>query len=253
MMRVKPYIFYVRNAVTGGCMYVDTSGNIQEISIMAAGTSMDVSLKNAPDGWMEATLGYARNKKYYGFNRSYSDTLKMVKDAAYILRQKFYLETGVNTKLSLLILKYNSQPKPGEPTYTKYHEALIDFPQKNDKVAEGFSCNLLEGGILQLLKTYENTIFSIPCDGSIPENIKVNMDGMFFQDTFNYQILPGVLPHPTHDPVVPQTIACVFISNDGDNIGIIHNDQSLSNLSNYNDLPGYLSTSPNFVFNHNGL
>src|SRR5579863_2018124 len=108
MMKVKPYIFYLQNTVTGGCLYVDASGNIQEVSIMAAGTMQDVSLKNAPDGWLTSTLAYSRNKTYYGFNRSYSDTIKLVKDAAYIAKQKFYLETGVNTKLSLLILKYNS-------------------------------------------------------------------------------------------------------------------------------------------------
>lgn len=247
-MKVKPYIFYLQNTVTGGCLYVDAGGNIQEVSIMAAGTAQDVSLKHAPDGWMEATLGYKRNPKYYGFNRSYSDPLKLVKDAAFIARTKFYLETGVETKLSLLILKYNSQPQIGDPLYKLYHKAPFEFPQMNDRVAESFQCNLLEGGILQLLKTYENTVFSIPCDGSIPENIKVNMDGMYFQDTFNYQILPGILTHPVNDPSIPQTIPVSFLSNDGDNIGIIHNDQELSTLTRYNDLNGYLPTSPNFLF-----
>lgn len=244
-MRVKPYIFYCQNSVTGACLYVDTAGNIQEISIMAAGTAQDVSI-SPPDGWMEATLGYSRNKKYYGFNRSYSDPLKLVKDAALIARTKFYLETGVNTKLSLLILKYNSQPLPGEPTYKLYHKAPIDFPQMNNKVAEGFQCNLLEGGILQLLKTYENTVFSIPCDGSIPENIKVNMDGMFFQDTFNYQILQCGVPTQTNNFF--NTMPSVFLSNDGDNIGVIHNDPEQQNVDALINLAAFVQTSPNYLF-----
>lgn len=246
MMHIKPYIFYLQETNTGNCLYVDAGGNIQSISIMAAGTSQDASLAHAPDGWMEATLGYSRNKKYYGFNRSYSDPLKLVKDAAYIARTKFYLGSGVQTQLSLLILKYNQNPAAGEPTYKLYHKAPIDFPQKNDKVAEGFQCNLLEGGILQMLKTYENTIFSIPCDGSIPENIKVNMDGMYFQDTFNYQILPGGVPTQTNN--YANTMAAVFISNDGDNIGVIHNDPDLQNIAAFNVLTAYVTTSPNFIF-----
>jgi hypothetical protein len=245
-MRNKPYIFYLQNTVTGTCLYVDSSGNIQETSIMAAGTAQDVSLKNAPDGWMEATLGYSRNAKYYGFNRSYSDPLKLVKDAAFIARTKFYLGTGIETKLSLLILKYNQNPAAGEPLYKLYHRAPIDFPRKNDKVAEGFSCSLLEGGILQMLKTYENTVFQIPCDGSIPENIKVNMDGMYVQDTFNYQIMPAAFVTSISDYFT--TVPAVFISNDGDNIGIIHNDPISENVTSYAGIPGYTTTSPNYIF-----
>lgn len=247
MMKVKPYIFYLQDTVTGNCLYVDSSGNIQSQSIMAAGTMQDVSLKNAPDGWMEATLGYRRNPKYYGFNRSYSDPLKMVKDAAYIVSSKFYQGQGVETRLSLLILKYNQNPVPGDPTYKLYHKSPIDFPQKNHKVAESFQCNLLEGGILQMLKTYENTVFSIPCDGSIPENIKVNMDGQFFEDTFNYQILPAVMPSP-HVPPSPNVIPTVFIGNDGDNIGVIHADTSLSGMDQYTNIPAYVQTGMNYIF-----
>jgi hypothetical protein len=239
-MRNKPYIFFLQDSASGLCYYVDSSGNIQSQSIMAAGTAQDVSLKNAPDGWMEATLGYSRNKKYYGFNRSYSDPLKLVKDAAYIARTKFYLGQGIETRLSLLILKYNTNPVAGEPTYQLYHKAPLDMPQKNDIIAEGFSVNLLEGGILQMLKTYENTIFSIPCDGSIPENIKVNMDGMYVEDTFNYQFVNVSVPE-TFINALPS----VFISNDGDNIGIVHNDPSMEVV---NDSAIYVNASPNYIF-----
>ncbi len=221
-MKTKPYIFYLIDDLSGNCLYVDDGGNIQSQSIMTAGTMEDVSLKNAPDGWMEATLGYRRNPKYYGFNRSYTDPLKFVKDAAYILRTKFYLETGIQTKITLLILKYNQNPLPGGPTYKLYHKAPIDFPQKVDKIAEGFQCNLLEGGVLQMLKTYENTVFSIPCDGSIPENIKVNMDGMLFQDTLNYQIAS----FSQATDIFWSTVPCNFVDADGDSIGCLHQDQT---------------------------
>lgn len=239
-MKVKPYIFYLQNTVTGNCMYVDSSGNIQEQSIMAAGTMQDVSMKNAPDGWMEATLGYSRNKTYYGFNRSYSDPLKMVKDAAYIVNSKFYLRSGIETKISLLILKYNQNAQTGDPTYKLYHKAPIDFPQKRHKVAESFQCNLLQGGILQMLKTYENTVFSIPCDGSIPENIKVNMDGMLLQDTLNYAI-PSF---SQQTDIFWSQLPCNFVDNDGDSISMIHQDQSsqlpYGNSSWYRNNQGYM-------------
>ena len=73
---------------------------------------------------------------------------------------------------------------------------------------------------------------------------------MYFQDTFNYQILPGVIPHPGSVPFSSyRVLPTVFLSNDGDNIGVIHNDTNMdSGPDNYVDLPGFLQTSPNFNF-----
>jgi len=246
-MTRKLYIFYLTDTVTGNCYYLDSSGNIQLTSIVAAG--IDVSMKNAPDGWMGSTLGYSRNKTYYGFNRSYSDQIKLVKDAAYIVRSKFYLENGVESQLTLVILKFNSQPQAGEPQYKLYYKGPIDMSQKNDKVGEGVGVNLLEGGILQLLKTYDKKIISIPCDGSIPENIKVNMDGMYFQDTFNYQILPAIMPDPRARAAI-NVFPTAFISHDGDNIGVIHQDTLLSGMDDPLNIPAYTQAGLNYTFSN---
>ena len=60
-------------------------------SILAAGTALDVSMKNAP-GWMdgEATLGYSRNTKNIMDSTGHTPIRRKLlrQDAAYIARNK---------------------------------------------------------------------------------------------------------------------------------------------------------------------
>lgn len=214
-MLSKIFLFYLVDTPTGAIYYLDENGSLQTTSIH--NSDIDPTIES-PGDWMSTELSFKRNMVYYGTNRSFSLPLKFVIGAAKIIRQLYYTGKGVNIPLTLIVLKYNELPKAGEPLYKLYYRGQMDLKQIRDLVAEAVQCNLMEGGVTQLLKTYENTVFQIPCDGSIPENVKVDLDGLLLPDTFHYQI------QFNQDKVSEQVIPCFFQSNDGDNFGIIHND-----------------------------
>jgi hypothetical protein len=247
-LRQKTFLFYLVDSTTGLAYYVDGNGNIQKAPI---GIGFDISLQHAPDGWMTSELGFIRNARYYGINRSFTIPQKLIDDAAFIVRSLTNLGKGIEVPLSMLIFKYNDQPQAGEPQYQLYYKGQLDLPNHIDIANEGYQVNMMEGGVLQMLKNLENTVIEIPCDGSLNEafpdgtfarNIKVNMDGMFFEDTLNYQIIPmtaslqGVSPLP-----------CVFIDDDGDNAGVVHNNPTYDPLSNSPFASDYYQASPNYL------
>src|SRR6185312_5827020 len=154
----------------------------------------------------------------------------------------------------LAVFKYNSQPKTGEPEYKLYFKANLDLTEINETVLESLTAPLMEGGVTQLLKSYENTTVTIPCDGSIIENQKVNLDGLLVTDTFYYQVTPMNDYEITNDKVTTfSPVGCSFVNNEGDNYGIIHSDQSMqitaySGSIDPNQILNYARTSQNCLF-----
>lgn len=240
------WIFYIVDEPSGNCWYRDDSGNVQSISILAAGINIDVSIKRAPDGWMNQELGFIRAgaQRGYGFNRSYSIPQKLVDDAAYIVRWLTYRGRGIEVPLAMVVFKYNDSPETGDPLYELYYKGLIDLPNSKNIAAEGVQCNLMEGGVVRWLKAIENTVIEIPCDGSIPENIKVNLDGMLLEDVLNYSITPisGGQGGNT-------TIGMVFIDHEGDNFGIVHNDPQQQSVGSSGFSGTYFQQSPDWAMN----
>jgi hypothetical protein len=53
-------------------------------------TLVDMVLENSPIGWDENFITLSRSKEYHGFFRSYSQSLKFVKEGAQRLREIFY-------------------------------------------------------------------------------------------------------------------------------------------------------------------
>lgn len=211
--------------------YVDANGMLQ-IGNPLEGP--DLALPQHAQGWEDTQLSFGRNSHYWGINRSYTIPLKFVGDGAKIIRSLFYGGKGIETPLTLVVLKWNDLTG----TFTLYYRGQLDLSKINDQVAEGVTVNIMEGGVIQLLKSFENTIFEIPCDGSIPENVKVNADGILFTDTFHYDILKIQSPFAGDQP-----LPCTFVNNDGDNIGIIKGSQVLEQ-----PYAGYYQKSSNFLF-----
>lgn len=226
---------------TGMCYYVDNSGHVKKASIQSG---IDVSV-TSPDGWMSIELGFGRNMVYYGLNRSYSTPMKMVKDAYTIVKELLYNGLGIETPLTLITLKYNALPAAGEPQYKLYNKCQIDLTKFKHIQNEGIELNAMEGGIIQLLKAYEDMTFEIPVDGSIAENIKVNLDGLLVEDTLHYQIVPM---KPMPGGALYNELPLVFVNNDGDNFGIIHQDPSFDDLGEIQNV-----TDPNGVVANNYL
>jgi hypothetical protein len=250
MLPYKTFLYFLLDTPTGKVYYRD-NGTLK-IQIITADS--DVSLKNAPLNWLDTELSFARNSTYHGINRSYSTPQEFVKDAVVMIKELFLLGVGTEVPLTLAVFKYNSQPLTGEPQYKLYFKANLDLPEINETVLETLTVNLMEGGVTQLLKSYEGTTLQIPCDGSIQENQKVNLDGLLVPDVFYYQTVPlkdltEVKPLWISISPLPLT----FVNNEGDNYGIIHNDQTLEVITydgsiDPNQIITYSATSPNYLF-----
>jgi hypothetical protein len=251
MLPRKTFIYFLLDTPTGKAYYRDKNGTLK-IQIITADS--DVSLKNAPANWLDTELSFSRNATYHGIARSYSTPQEFVRDAATMIKELFLLGVGTEVPLTLAVFKYNSQPLAGEPQYKLYFKANLDLPKISETVLESLTTNLMEGGVTQLLKSYEGTTVTIPCDGQIAENQKVNLDGLLVSDVFYYQVIP-MLDYEVTDAKLNSftELGCTFINNEGDNYGIIHQDQTI-NIVGYagsidpNQIKNYAKTSQNYLF-----
>lgn len=225
--------YFLTETATGLAYYEDHMGNIAPRSIL---DGIDLSLPEHPDGWMDFVITYARNSIYWGINRSFTVPLNFIGAGARIIRKLFYTGRGIEQPLTLVILKWDED----KGFFDLYYAGQLDMSQNNNTVSTSVSVNIMEGGILQLFKSYENTIIEIPCDGSIPENIKILADGIEFNDTFHYQVLKLSSPYAGDQP-----LPLAYLGNDGDNIGVIHGDQTLEQ-----PYTNYFSKSANFVYSN---
>lgn len=246
----KTFIYFLLDTPSGKAYYRSNGGTILTSVITA---TQDVSIPS-PANWLDTTLSYDRNTVYQGIARSYSTPQEFVKDARQMIKELFLLGLGTEVPLTLAVFKYNSQPKTGEPEYKLYFKAQLDLTEISETVLESLSVPLMEGGVTQLLKSYENTVVTIPCDGSIVENQKVNLDGLLVSDVFYYQVIP-MLDYEVTDAKLNSftELGCTFINNEGDNYGIIHQDQII-NIVGYagsqdpNQIKNYAKTSQNYLF-----
>lgn len=253
MIPNKTFIYFLLDTPTGKAYYRDATGTLKTLIITAG--SMDVTLKNAPVNWMDTEFSFIRNSVYHAINRSYSTPLQLARDTLAMIKELYLLGVGTEVPLTWAAFKYNSQPSAGEPQYKLYYKANLDLPKIQEQVLETLNVNLMEGGVLQLLKSYENTVLEIPCDGSIPENQKINCDGFLVPDTFFYNV--GVL---TDFGGVSDTkenafspLPASFINNLADNYGIIHRDPNLeftyyAGLIDLMQVTAYSKASQNYEF-----
>lgn len=250
MIPQKQFIYFLLDTPTGRAYYRDNGGNVQTLVITAG---VDVSLPNAPGNWLDTLLSFIRNTTYHGINRTYSTPMEFVRDAQVMISQLFLLGTGTEVPLTLATFKYNSQPLAGEPQYKLYFKGPLDLTKIQNTVLETLSVNIMEGGVTQLLKSYENTVVQIPCDGSIPENQKVNCDGLLVTDTFFYQITPLNDFGGINNNVSFSSLPSAFINNEADNYGILHKDPNLeyttyTGVINTTLISNYSKQSLNFVY-----
>jgi hypothetical protein len=186
--------------------------------------------------WRQDGISFARNTTYYGINRAFTDGLKFVGDAATIIRYLFYMQKGVEQELYLLIWEWNDE----NDTYEKYYRGELDMSTFNDLAAEGVQVNTIEGGLLKLLKANENTVYQLPLDGSIPENINVNIDGILFQDTFRYSFIALSTIRDS------KALGISYNGNTVDNIGIEKGTQDFDLITG--SFQDYASSSKNYLF-----
>lgn len=216
---IKDFLHLLTNP-NGSCYAIDNTGKLI--------TQPTTWLTRDPKEWRDQTLQWGRNATYFGLNRTFTAAYSFIEDGAAILRNIMYT-IGLEAQVSLVVLKWNSDTD----VYEDYYKAEIDLSQFVDSVETDFKVNLLEGGLVKLLKSYENTMFSIPMDGSLAQHYRINDDGILFDAIYHYEFVPIIIPTDHGALKDVWTIPIVFMGAEGDSAGVIHGDQNLDNIYTY--------------------
>lgn len=119
---------------------------------------VETKLTHAPAGWEDIKVTYLRHSVYFGLFRTFGVALKFVLEGAEYLRNKYYTYgmehiIGIRiNRLDKITLKYNL-----------FYEGKIDFSTWND-IDEYVEVSIIDGGLNQLLKANEKTVYSIRID-----------------------------------------------------------------------------------------
>lgn len=146
-------------------------------------------LEFTPNGWTKIQLQNQRNQTYFAIDRSFSVPLEYLKDGGQILKHIYY-NFGVEAKAYMSICE---QRLFFDAThygfyYTLLYKGEIDLAQfKHDSTK--VTVNIMEGGMVKLIKAYENTKYEIPVD--VPDAVDVYMDGIELRQQASYIISNG--------------------------------------------------------------
>ena len=146
-------------------------------------------LEFTPDGWRKIQLQNQRNQTYFAVDRSFSVPLEYLKDGAQILKYIYY-NFGVEAKVYMAVCK---QELYFDATHYGFYYSLlyrgeIDLANfKHDGVK--VTVNIMEGGMVKLIKAYENTKYEIPVD--VPEAVEIWSTGIELKASALYTVQPG--------------------------------------------------------------
>ena len=226
------FLFFLQN-VFGQSYYIDKTNGVT--SVRTTGTP--TWLKQLPQGWFDQSVGFARNGKYEGLIRNYSQQFTFYGDTAKMLRKLIYANNGVTSPLQLVVNKYNS----ANDLYEGYYKGELNLQRQEDDAMNGVKVGLLEGGLAKLIKTYESTVIEIPCNETNSDAFYVQMEGYLFHAIFSYAFIPT--------PAVTGTFAVpiVFLHQQGNDIGVLKGDQKYEdyNPANRNT---YVTQSNNYLW-----
>lgn len=150
-------------------------------------------LEFTPDGWKKIQIQNQRNQTYFAIDRSFTVPLEYVKDGAQILKYIYY-NFGVEAKVYMTVCEkrlFFDATHYGF-YYTLLYRGEIDlanFKHDSTKV----TVNVMEGGMVKLIKAYENTKYEIPVD--VPEAVEILMDGIELKQSTTYLLNNGNLPN----------------------------------------------------------
>lgn len=150
-------------------------------------------LEFTPDGWTKIQLINQRNPTYFAIDRNFSVPLEYVKDGGQILKHIYY-NYGVEAKVYMAICE---QRLYFDATHYGFYYSLLyrgeidlaNFKHDGTKV----TVNIMEGGIVKLIKAYENTKYEIPVD--VPDAVDIYLDGVELKQSTSYLLNNGNLPN----------------------------------------------------------
>lgn len=145
----------------------------------------------SPDGWNEIEIKNARNKKWWGIDRSVTLPLQYVKDGAQIIKHVM-MTKGVDAPLFLFIGIDTLDYDPGVDHgfwYKKLFRGQVDLSTYlHDGVK--VTARTLSQGLAKFLESNENTTYEFPMN--VPEAIMVKMDGMNLHEKANFRFTDSV-------------------------------------------------------------
>jgi hypothetical protein len=213
-------------------LYVDDSGHVLEGSEGAytRPNGQPAHLEVDPQGFSESAIKYARNDRYHGIFRSYSQALRFVGPAAKILRRRMWTH-GVEgvTYLNVLRMDLRSLPYTYKPEYV----SELNFT-KYSETKDGVTVEALEGGLSKLFKAYETTTYEIPI-GTDAQSVK--LDGLFLEETNNFSIFPASMQ-------LGHFLSAALVSTEGEATGFAGFQVAAQSVSGNMDK----NTNPNYLF-----
>lgn len=222
-------------------LYVDGDGHIQE---GFSGTYLTPSgelacLGDDPQGWVEALVKYARNNRYHGVFRSYTQALRFVGDGAKILRSRMWTlgYEGV-VYMGILRLDLHALPYQYKAEYVSELN-LVKYSEGDTQVA----VEALEGGLSKYLKAFETTTFDIPLDADAQS---VKLDGTIIKQQLNYLVPEVTIASPSpRNFMLPVSLMGADSVNGTD---VLYSTQTFEALPDGTDVQSWLGESPNWWF-----
>lgn len=180
-MAKEKYQFRVKNA-SGLYYYMDGDTLL---------TSSDpVSIPQSVDSWNEMQLGWKRDELHKGIIRKYApEQFRFVNDIAKILRILFNTQGNGEAKAWLEVYMLKST----DLLYYLLGSFQINFT--NHRSEQNYVDELLiEGGLIQKLKAFDSTPFSIELPNPDEDEAVeiVNMDGILLEGKYVYLITPKI-------------------------------------------------------------
>lgn len=129
----------------------------------------------APEFWERTSISYKRDLEYFGVIRSFGLPLTFVEDGAEILRRAYYnggVQAGVRLEVELL----NKSTLQYELAYT----SDIDFSKAEDS-KDRFTVTLMETGVTDLVKAYDNVKYEIDLVGD--DVVNMELPGVAFNES----------------------------------------------------------------------
>ena len=159
----------------------------------------DVEVENAPEGWMDTNITYARSSKYSGVLRSFTLPLKLVRQAAFIARLEFYvhfLASNVAFRVERLI--------DGVINYKTLFSGKLDFSKAEDTLTS-FNVTAIPNDFTANIDAYDNVQYAIPLD--VPEAINLELTPITLNEIANLfpQGPPDGVVHSDYFPPIQVT------------------------------------------------
>lgn len=181
-------------------------------------------LEFTPNGWTKIQLQNFRNQTYFAIDRSFSVPLEYLKDGGQILKHIYY-NFGVEAKVYMTICE---QRLYFDATHYGYYYTLLyrgeidlaNFKHDSTKV----TVNIMEGGLVKLIKAYENTKYEIPVD--VPEAVDILMNGIELKQSSSYLLNNGNLPNDRDGHIVALTL---INSEAVQNLGAVSSERTVVN------------------------